>query len=57
LGTVTGWVHCGLGGDRQPAWRDRAHFFAVAAEAMRNAEYQRTVVNVFESVMTLRYDF
>jgi len=24
-----------LGGDRQPAWRNRAHFFAAAAEAMR----------------------
>lgn len=24
-----------LGGDAQPAWRDRAHFFAAAAEAMR----------------------
>jgi RNA polymerase sigma factor (TIGR02999 family) len=24
-----------LGGDRQPAWRSRAHFFAAAAEAMR----------------------
>jgi RNA polymerase sigma factor (TIGR02999 family) len=24
-----------LGGDHQPAWRDRAHFFAAAAEAMR----------------------
>ena len=24
-----------LGGDVQPAWRDRAHFFAAAAEAMR----------------------
>ncbi|MGO9201036.1 MAG: ECF-type sigma factor [Limisphaerales bacterium] len=24
-----------LGGDRQPAWRDRGHFFAAAAEAMR----------------------
>src|ERR1039458_5914499 len=24
-----------LGADGQPAWRDRAHFFAAAAEAMR----------------------
>jgi len=24
-----------LGGDQQPAWRSRAHFFAAAAEAMR----------------------
>ena len=24
-----------LGGDRQPAWQNRAHFFAAAAEAMR----------------------
>ena len=24
-----------LGGDQQPAWQNRAHFFAVAAEAMR----------------------
>jgi len=24
-----------LGGDEQPAWRNRAHFFAAAAEAMR----------------------
>jgi RNA polymerase sigma factor (TIGR02999 family) len=24
-----------LGGDRQPAWGDRAHFFAAAAESMR----------------------
>jgi len=24
-----------LGGDRQPAWHNRAHFFAAAAEAMR----------------------
>lgn len=24
-----------LGGDRQPAWQGRAHFFAAAAEAMR----------------------
>ena len=24
-----------LGGDRQPAWENRAHFFAAAAEAMR----------------------
>ena len=24
-----------LGGDEQPQWRDRAHFFAAAAEAMR----------------------
>jgi RNA polymerase sigma factor (TIGR02999 family) len=24
-----------LGGDAQPAWEDRAHFFAAAAEAMR----------------------
>ena len=24
-----------LGGDRQPAWRNRAHFFAAAAETMR----------------------
>src|SRR5436190_8684881 len=24
-----------LGGEHQPAWRDRAHFFAAAAEAMR----------------------
>lgn len=24
-----------LGGDRQPAWRSRAHFFGAAAEAMR----------------------
>lgn len=24
-----------LGGDRQPAWANRAHFFAAAAEAMR----------------------
>ncbi|MBE2213195.1 MAG: RNA polymerase subunit sigma, partial [Opitutaceae bacterium] len=24
-----------LGGDAQPAWQNRAHFFAAAAEAMR----------------------
>src|SRR5215469_18752842 len=24
-----------LGGDKQPAWQNRAHFFAAAAEAMR----------------------
>src|SRR5439155_25058157 len=24
-----------LGGDQQPAWQNRAHFFAAAAEAMR----------------------
>src|ERR1044071_5181119 len=24
-----------LGGDQQPDWRDRAHFFGAAAEAMR----------------------
>jgi RNA polymerase sigma factor (TIGR02999 family) len=27
------WIR--LGGDRQPAWENRAHFFAAAAEAMR----------------------
>src|SRR6185436_2093570 len=25
-----------LGGDRQPPWQDRRHFFAAAAEAMRH---------------------
>jgi hypothetical protein len=24
-----------LGGDQQPSWRNRAHFFAAAAEGMR----------------------
>ena len=37
-----------LGGDRQPAWQNRAHFFAAAAEAMRRilidaARRRRTV--------------
>jgi RNA polymerase sigma factor (TIGR02999 family) len=27
------WLH--LGGDAQPAWQNRAHFFGAAAEAMR----------------------
>jgi RNA polymerase sigma factor (TIGR02999 family) len=27
------WLH--LGGDRQPSWQNRAHFFGAAAEAMR----------------------
>src|SRR5436190_8101131 len=27
------WLH--LGGDKQPAWNNRAHFFGAAAEAMR----------------------
>src|SRR4051812_48573011 len=27
------WLH--LGGDKQPAWQNRAHFFGGAAEAMR----------------------
>ena len=27
------WLH--LGGDNQPAWKNRAHFFGAAAEAMR----------------------
>ena len=27
------WLH--LGGDKQPAWKNRAHFFGAAAEAMR----------------------
>jgi len=27
------WLH--LGGDKQPAWQSRAHFFGAAAEAMR----------------------
>jgi RNA polymerase sigma factor (TIGR02999 family) len=27
------WLH--LGGDKQPAWQNRAHFFGAAAEAMR----------------------
>src|SRR2546423_10182400 len=27
------WLH--LGGDEQPTWRNRAHFFGAAAEAMR----------------------
>jgi RNA polymerase sigma factor (TIGR02999 family) len=27
------WLH--LGGDRQPTWKNRAHFFGAAAEAMR----------------------
>src|SRR5215203_1156712 len=27
------WLH--LGGDQQPAWQNRAHFFGAAAEAMR----------------------
>lgn len=27
------WLH--LGGDRQPTWQNRAHFFGAAAEAMR----------------------
>jgi len=27
------WLH--LGGDKQPAWENRAHFFGAAAEAMR----------------------
>jgi|GEM_PF-7036742 len=27
------WLH--LGGDEQPAWKNRAHFFGAAAEAMR----------------------
>jgi len=27
------WLH--LGGDAQPSWRNRAHFFGAAAEAMR----------------------
>jgi RNA polymerase sigma factor (TIGR02999 family) len=37
-----------LGGDAQPSWNDRAHFFAAAAEAMRrilieNARHRRAV--------------
>lgn len=27
------WFH--LGGDKQPTWKNRAHFFGAAAEAMR----------------------
>jgi RNA polymerase sigma factor (TIGR02999 family) len=27
------WLH--LGGDKQPTWKNRAHFFGAAAEAMR----------------------
>src|SRR5881394_923579 len=27
------WLH--LGGDKQPKWENRAHFFGAAAEAMR----------------------
>jgi RNA polymerase sigma factor (TIGR02999 family) len=27
------WLH--LGGDKQPSWQNRAHFFGAAAEAMR----------------------
>lgn len=30
-----------LGGDAQPAWQDRAHFFAAAAEAMRRILVER----------------
>ena len=30
-----------LGGDGQPTWRDRAHFFAAAAEAMRRILVER----------------
>jgi RNA polymerase sigma factor (TIGR02999 family) len=30
-----------LGADRQPAWRNRAHFFAAAAEAMRRVLIDR----------------
>jgi RNA polymerase sigma factor (TIGR02999 family) len=29
------WLRLGLGADAQPAWKNRAHFFAAAAEAMR----------------------
>jgi RNA polymerase sigma factor (TIGR02999 family) len=31
-----------LGGERQPAWNDRTHFFAAAAEAMRRILVDRT---------------
>src|SRR5512139_3877997 len=30
-----------LGGDAQPAWQNRAHFFAAAAEAMRRILVER----------------
>jgi RNA polymerase sigma factor (TIGR02999 family) len=30
-----------LGGDEQPAWRDRGHFFGAAAEAMRRILIER----------------
>jgi len=30
-----------LGGDQQPAWRDRGHFFGAAAEAMRRILIER----------------
>ncbi len=30
-----------LGGDRQPAWQNRAHFFAAAAQAMRRILIER----------------
>jgi RNA polymerase sigma factor (TIGR02999 family) len=30
-----------LGGDRQPAWQNRAHFFGAAAEAMRRILIER----------------
>lgn len=30
-----------LGGDEQPTWQDRAHFFAAAAEAMRRILVER----------------
>ena len=40
------WIR--LGADRQPAWQNRAHFFAAAAETMRrilidNARHRRAV--------------
>ena len=31
-----------LGADNQPAWKNRAHFFAAAAEAMRRILIERT---------------
>lgn len=33
------WIR--LGGDAQPAWRDRGHFFGAAAEAMRRILIER----------------
>jgi len=33
------WLH--LGGDQQPAWQNRAHFFGAAAEAMRRVLVDR----------------